>query len=300
MQCTTNLFGETVRDKGVLVFHDESGDYGYSKWVFTGLFWICEEHVQEIDKALKAERENENCSSEIHFSEFPKSFNGDYGAKARVARRWLTIYKNMWAHKAWFNVLAVNTRHLLYDKHRFTQNFHAYNRFTAMAVKGGLAWHFGDADLLKLRMYSDEKSRRPQGLLGDGITTDNFEQYLTKRLQEDTQKYKGPKVKLVEPVQCLSCHKAGPFSTEQEIIQLTDLLLGSVATAVERKSDRPAKLWFGKEVCVLMEDIRLKPRNQRHGLHRRFSVSYFPGKSGQIYNDGQLKIRDNENQLRLF
>lgn len=155
-----DLFGEPVRDKRVLVFHDESGDYGHSEWVFTGLFWICEEQIQEIDEALKAERDKENYSGEIHFSKFPASFDGDYGAKARVARGWLTIYKNAWAYKTWFNVLAVNTKHRFYDHCYFTQSFHAYNRFTAIAIKGGLAWHFGNTDSLQLQVYSDEKSRQ--------------------------------------------------------------------------------------------------------------------------------------------
>ena len=37
------------------------------------------------------------------------------------------------------------------------------------------------------------------------------------------------------------------------------------------------------------------------GLHRRFSVSYFPSKDGLIYNDGPIRILDEESaQLSLF
>lgn len=297
-QDSVDLFGRPVQEKTILVFHDESGDYGHNEWVFTGLLWLCEDQMKEIDAALKLARGD--YLGEIHFSDLPSSFNGDFGADAKVARRWMTIFKGQWVYQTWFNVLAINRRHPKYQRHRFTRRFHAYNRFTAVALKAGLAWHFSDVTSLQLKIYSDEKSRRPQGLLGDGIDTDNFEQYLASRLLEDVQKYKGPKAKLVEPLHCLNCPKMGPFGAEQEALQLADLLLGSVATAVDPKSDRPTKLWFGNEVSTLMEDSRLEPWKQRRGLHRRFSVSYFPDNNGSIYTDGQLKIRDNENQLRLF
>lgn len=297
-QDSADLFGQPVQEKIVLVFHDESGTYGRDGWVFTGLLWLHEERAKEIDEVLKQARRG--YLGEIHFSDLPASFDGDFATDARVAREWMNIFKAQWAFQTWFNVLAVNRNHPKYEHHRFTRDFHAYNRFTAMALKAGLAWHFGGVASLQLRICSDEKSRRPWGLLGDGVTTDNFEQYLTNRLLEDTQRYKGPKVKLVEPVQCLSCPKTGPFSEEQEAIQLADLLLGSVATAVEPKSERQTKLWFGKEICTLIRDTRLESWKQRYGLYRRFSVSYFPDNNGCIYADGQLKINDNENQLRMF
>lgn len=297
-QDSINLFGEPIQEKTIRVFHDESGVYGRDDWVFTGLLWLPEEQARKIDEALKQARGD--YLGEIHFSDLPASFDGDFAADARVARKWMNIFKEKWACRTWFNVLAINRKHSKYEHHRFTQDFHAYNRFTAMALKAGLAWHFNDVASLQLKIYSDEKSRRPQGLLGDGVTTDNFEQYLTNRLLEDTQKYKGPKVKLVEPVHCLSCPETGPFAAEQEALQLADLLLGSVATAVDPKSDRPTKLWFGKEISTLIQDTRLEPWKQRCGLNRRFSVSYFPDNNGCIYTDGQLKIEDSDNQLRLF
>lgn len=297
-QTPVNLFGEALQETIILVFHDESGDYGRDNWVFSGLLWLHEKQVKELDKALKLARGD--YLGEIHFADLPASFDGDFAADARVAREWMTIFKRQWAYQTWFNVLAVNRKHRGYQHYRFTRHFHAYNRFTAMAFKAGLAWHFGDVASLRLRVYSDEKSRRPQGLLGDGVTTDNFEQYLENQLLEDTQRYKGPKVKLVEPVDCLSCPETGPFGAEQEALQLADLLLGSVATAVEPKSDRLTKLWFGREISGLIRDTRLEPWKQRYGLHRRFSVSYFPDDHGRVHTEGQLKISDSDNQPRLF
>jgi hypothetical protein len=155
-------------------------------------------------------------------------------------------------------------------------------------------------DSLRLLVYSDEKSRRPQGLLGDGITTDNFETYLARRLKAGTRSPSGTTVCLGGQVECLSCPKIGPYSAEQECIQLADILLGAVATAVERKSDRQTKLWFGKEICKLIQDVRVEPWKQTLGLHRRFSVSYFPNNRGEVYTNGTLKISEMGKQLSMF
>ena len=297
-QPPVNLFGEAVQEKTILVFHDESGDYGRDDWVFTGLLWLNEERLEELGKALKLARGD--YQGEIHFADLPASFHGGFAADARIARKWMTTFKTQWAYQSWFNVLALNRRHPGYEHRRFTRSFHSYNRFTAMAMKGGLAWHFGDVPSLQLRVFSDEKSRRPQGLLGDGVTTDNFERYLETQLPEATHKYKGPRVKLAEPVNCLGCPETGPFGAEHEVLQLVDLLLGSVATAVEPRSNRPTKLWFGREISGLIRDTRLEPWRQRYGLHRRFSVSYFPDHQGRVHAEGQLRGDASENQMRLL
>lgn len=284
----------------ISVFHDESGDYGNSEWILTGLLWIDEKLLPQIDKELKYKREEEDYLGEIHFNKFPRSFKGDFGPKARVAQKWFELWWGKWADSTWFNVLAVNTRHTKYEHRRFTRGFHAYNRFTAITLKSGLAWHFNEVDSLVLQIYSDEKSRRPKGLLGDGIDKDNFEQYLTWRLGKDTKSYKGPKVYFKGSVRCISCPKKGPFTQEEELLQLTDLLLGAVSTAVKPKSNRETKLWFGKEIAKLIQDVRRKPWEQQFGLHRRFSVSYFPDNKVEIYTNGPIEIARNKSQLSLF
>ncbi len=297
-QPPVDLFGETIQKKTVLVFHDESGDYGRDDWVFTGLLWLNEERLRELDQTLKLARGD--YQGEIHFADLPASFYGDFAADARVARTWMTAFKAEWAYQSWFNVLAVNRRHPGYEHRRFTRDFHAYNRFTAMAIKAGLAWHFRDVPSMQLKVFSDEKSRRPQGLLGDGFTTDNFEQYLETRILDATHSYRGPSVKLAEPINCLGCPRTGPFGAEHEVLQLVDLLLGSVAAAVEPKSNRPTKLWLGREISGLIRDTRLLPWRQRYCLHRRFSVSYFPDSHGRVHGEGQLRVDAAQNQMRMF
>ena len=82
--------------------------------------------------------------------------------------------------------------------------------------------------------------------------------------------------------------------------QLCDLLLGSVCSAITMKSKTETKTWLGGTIARLMIDTRQKPWQQKFGLHRRFSVSYFPNSRGELFSDGQLAIVESQNQPRLF
>ena len=293
-----DLFSKPIENLNISVFHDESGSFSHGKWSLTGLFWIKDDFIDEINQDLKNIRKEEEYEGEIHFCKLAKFFQGQFGAKARVAKKWFSFWENKWIRKSWFNVFAINRICPEYDHSRFDKKFHAYNRFTAMALKGGLAWYFNNENAINLKIYSDEKARRPEGLLGDGFTTDNFEIYLESKLNTFS-KYKGPKVCLKNQIECLSCAKKGPFSPQEEILQLTDLLLGSVQIAINPKSNRETKCWFGKQMAKIMEDTKLKPWKQKYRLHRRFSVNYFPNKNGRIYKNEKIEINKNKNQLTL-
>jgi len=297
-----NLFGQIEMPPELFVFHDESGSYNSGDWVFIGLLWVNKDWVAKICECLRKVREEFNYYREIHFNKFPKSFNGEFGIKAQVAKEWFNLWRGKISDMSYFNVLAVNRTHKKYDHKRFTKDFHAYNRFTAIALKSGLSWFFKDENAIRLKIFSDEKVRRPEGILSDGINIDNFEEYLMQRLKEDTKNYKGPKVKLSNSVKCISCSKKGPYSQEEELLQLLDLLLGSVATAIAPKSKRETKIWFAMQILPLIEDIRKEPWKQTYNLYRKFSISYFPDNSGLIYNDGPLGINENnyDKQFKLF
>ncbi|WP_440955957.1 hypothetical protein ACSAZK_03095 [Methanosarcina sp. Mfa9] len=296
----TTLFGDCIKSQSFTVYHDESGGYGNTKWVYTGLFWINENYIPEIYKDLQEIRQGENYYGEIHFKNFPKSFGGEYGGKTRVAKEWFNLWKNKWSRKSYFNVLAVNTNHPRYENDRFSKEFHAYNLFTLLAIKSGVPWFFPNYSEIHLNICSDEKTRRPEGAIPDGTNNDNFEEYL--KWQVGIMDVKGPIVNISEDVKCISCPKKGPYAPEHEFLQLTDLLLGSVTTAVEAKANRKTKIWFGKQMAKIMEDIRLEPWNQKFKLHRRFSVSYFPDEFGKIYNDEPMDILNlsDKNQTTLF
>lgn len=299
-----DLFMQPIQDPNICVFHDESGDYGHSKWVYTGLFWINNNDILEIDNDLKNIRDEEEYYGEIHFKNFPKRFAGEYGAKARVAKDWFNLWKRKWSKRSYFNVLCIDKKHPNYNNSNFTKNFHEYNRFVAMAMKSGLSWFFKDFNHITLFIHSDEKSRRPQDIIPDGTYYDNFEEYLKMKICNygNIEEYKGPEVTLGYDIQCLACPKMGPFTQEEELLQLTDLLIGSVSSAVEAKSKHETKSWFGTKISFMMNDIRQKPYLQKLKLHRKFSVSYFPVKIQEDFNNGPMEIlngMDNE-QCKLI
>ncbi len=81
---------------------------------------------------------------------------------------------------------------------------------------------------------------------------------------------------------------------------MTDILIGSVASAVEAKSKQKTKLWFGNEIIKFIDDINLKPWKQKYGLHRKFSVSLSPDDKGLVSNTTEIKIKKDDNQLSLL
>ena len=88
-----DLFGKPIENLNISVFHDESGDFGYGKWVLIGLFWIEEDSIDEINQDLKNIRKEEKYGGEIHFCKLAKYFQGQFGAKARVAKKWFSFWE---------------------------------------------------------------------------------------------------------------------------------------------------------------------------------------------------------------
>jgi hypothetical protein len=296
-----NLFGEELHPLGIKVYHDESGTFGSSRWCCIGLLWSIEHNENEMLHRLLKARIGEDYWGKIHYSDLPSKFEGEYGKDARVARDWLNIYINNLSQILWFNALAIDTHCKAYDGRRFKQDFHAYNRFTAMSLYGAIKWNFPENKHIKLTMYSDDKNR---GIVGDGVTRDNFEVYIGKRLDADlfgdrsmiTVDFDFP----IRMVNIPKCRDEQDMCVEDELLQLCDLLLGSTQCAITGASQVETKSRLAKRLSPLITDTRKKPWEQQFNLHRRFSVRYFPNAYGQIYADGQLAIEEDRRQLRLF
>ncbi len=281
-----DIFGDELQERKIFVFHDESGDFTInSDWFYTGLLWINQSDITELVNDLSICRELEKCTSEIHYKNFRKTFEKPNEIKERLAKEWFNLWQQKWSKRSWFNVFAVNKKHKQYDETRFSEKFHAYNRFTAMTFKSGLAWFFQNYPDITLSICSDEKSREE---------SDNFKDYLLARIQRDSEESRySPNVKFDDPAPIFeSCPKYGPYNTNQELLQLTDILLGSVSSAIEHKSVYHTKTWFGVKISQLMEDVRKKPWEQKYDLHKKFSVSYFPNEYGHCYNNGQVKVNE--------
>ncbi|MGY4707513.1 hypothetical protein ACVNPS_07175 [Candidatus Bipolaricaulota sp. J31] len=283
-----------LRHAKFYVFHDES--IPSKRWLLIGLTFVDERDLDTVREALRQARSEENYDGEVHFNDLPKFFGGEYGAKVRVALRWMQLYQDRLAESVYFSCLAVDRHSPAFDHSRFRHDFHAYNRFTAMALKAGIAWHLGpkDLDRVTIRFLSDAKDRasRPdQGMV------DNFEEYLPYRAELDAflaqmEGKRYPKI-VMASVNLID-------SAREDLLQLTDVLLGATQMALVAGSKRPTKRKLGEFVARWCQDLRKPPWKQHFGLHRKFNLWAFPDKNGHPYNDVPLTLHIDDGQLALF
>jgi len=288
-----DLWGQKHRKSGnYLVFHDESEPT--KAWLFIGLLFVRQDRVQEVLDVLRHYRRQENYTGEIHFSTLPRKFAGPYGAKARVARGWLQAYPGLCEH-ARFTCLAVHRASPKFDHKRFSEDFHAYNRFTAMAIKAGISWLLGPEkyDELHITVISDAKERKSRPTQG---IVDNFDEYLAYRVEFDAflSQQKNPMRPSVKVGDILL-----EDSAQHDLLQLTDLLLGALQNAVVAGSQRETKRYLAETVARWCEDIQKVPRKQKLGMRRKFHVWGFPDDKGRPFNRVPCRIVE-QDQLSLF
>ena len=295
MKKEKDLFGNIIERKATYwVFHDES--IPNNRWFIIGLLFVKAEYLQKVEQALNYLLEKENYNGEIHFSCLPKKFQGEYGAKARIALNWLKEFENRLADYAKFSALAVDRFSPAYDHSRFTKEYHAYNRFTALALKGAIAWLLGPENLDKLSIVfvSDAKfrmSRPEEGWI------DNFEKYIPYRAQLDSylSRLEGKKYPFVK-IEKLETED----SSRNILLQFCDILLGATQTAIVAGSTKKTKRRLGQVIVKWHKDLFLPPREQTFNLQRKFHLWAFPDKNGAPYTNIDFALKINDGQLNLL
>lgn len=221
----------------VTAVHDESGNYGADRYFATGFVFVLDEHVEAVLAALRAAREENDYWGEIHYSKITQG-----SAKYRTALDWMVIAEGeMASGHVRAKVLSVDTHAPGFEHDRFRRRpHHAYNRFTRMVLESGLSWCFcADADILDVRVLSDEKSRRYGGDDEDPSATDNFDTYLPRATNPSyvSARFVPPRVELVSPG---DWHQE--CDTACELVQLADLIISSTAAAIRGPSRKRQKL----------------------------------------------------------
>ncbi|NLG96419.1 MAG: DUF3800 domain-containing protein [Chloroflexi bacterium] len=293
-----SIFGQEIRKQAnFYVFHDESEPVSNKGWLLIGLLFVNQNSLSSIEAALKFYREKEKYTGEIHFCELPKYFFGKFGAKARVAKRWMKAYQNGLCDFAQFTCLAVNRASPRFEHNRFKQDYHAYNRFTAMAIKAGISFLLTPLgyDDIELNIISDGKDRksRPEQNLGD-----NFEDYLIYRVELDNslaqQNINSPYPNVrMKPVKTIN-------SAKSDLLQLTDILLGALQAALMGISKRPVKLELGRIAASWYLDLQNPLWKQRYGMQRKFNLWGFPDENGKPFNRFLMALLRCPDQLTLF
>jgi len=264
------------------VFHDESEPN--KRWLLIGLLLVRKEHLDEVRAELQGCRRKEGYEGELHFSALPKSFGGVWGAKARVAREWLLAFQNGLCDRVFFSALAVDRQSPRYDHKRFPREFHAYNRFTAMALKAAIAWHLGpqNLDTVMVHFISDAKNRATRP---DRALIDNFEEYLPYRAELDSflsQSETYPRVRMDLELR---------DSAEEDLLQMCDILLGATQMALVAGSSRPTKRELGEFIVRWYRDLQQPLRQRQFRLYRKFNLWGFPDQNRRPYNRVELALR---------
>ncbi len=289
-----NFWGNLVIHRQTYyIFHDES--IPNKRWFLVGLLFVRDTDLEKVRAALRDGRQREDYWGEVHFSDLPRNFNGPYGAKARVARHWMEAFQARLADLARFTVLAVDRHSPAYDPKRFPKDYHAYNRFTAMALKAGIAWFLGPESLdeVKITLVSDVKDRMSRP---DQGWVDNFEEYLPFRAELDAflGKLQG------KPYPQVEMNLKLEDSANNDLLQFCDLLLGATQQALVASSSRPVKRELGKMVAQWYQDLQQPPRKQHFGLYRKFNLWGFPDRNGGPLERVELALRLDDNHLLLF
>jgi len=286
--------GKYCNKKGnYFVFHDES--IPNKRWFLIGLLFVKDVYINNVLRTLHYYREKENYFGEIHFSKLPKNFDGRWGAKARTARMWLKAYEAILCEQAFFIGLVVDRHSPAYEHKRFSKHYHAYNRFTAMALKAGISWFLvpQDYDEVEITFISDAKDRlsRPdEGMI------DNFEEYIPYRALLDSflSWKKGKKYPFIRLNLKLEDSK------NNDLLQLCDLLLGAIQTAIVGEASRPTKRELGSMIVQWCKDLHNPPWEQEYKLHRKFNLWAFPNHKGEPYNNIPFSLKINDKQLKIF
>lgn len=282
-----DLWGNpSVKSGCIHIYHDESEPN--KRWLLIGLLFVVKEKIPRIKDALKYYRDRERYFSEIHFSKLPKSFGGEGGKKARLARDWLQAYQDNLHEHAFFSALAIDRHSPAYEPRRFTHDFHAYNRFTAMAVKSGVAWHMIPLkyDKIEVTFISDAKNRSSS--LDEGIV-DNFESYIPYKAALDNWIAREAEGK---PYPQLNISELHPVDSKlEDLLQLTDLILGALQKALIGGSTTGVKARLAEKGHRWYLDIKRKPWEQNYKMHRKFNVWGFPNAQGLPFNNLSLALK---------
>ena len=293
------------------IYHDESYR---KKWFIIGILWVDEAKKAQIVESLSDVRRRNNYWGNIHFCKLT-----NHSPKAKTAREWFKIAKkSCQTGRLLFYLLAVNRHHEKYDRKRFSKDFHEYNRFTAIAIYSSFRWFFPNIKESKIVMYSDEKSRRPGGeRYGDGISTDNFEEYIRFRFSHDIEEklLKSENVinysitrlpheiSDVVPLSTSGNRTSSEIKDEVELLELCDLLLGAFGQAISGSivsSKKSIKNELSDNAKRIIKDIEKEPWNQSFNLHRKISVNAFPDGNGKSYSKNVISSADKNRSLYDF
>lgn len=272
------------------IYHDESGtDPTHDRFEFHGVLIV--PIAARSSVLAKLARSRKGYGGRIHFVDLRDRGSAE---KAGATARWLDLWFEDLSFDCPYKCLIVDRQSPAFRASSYPNHHDLYNHAAGMALTGAVAWSLGSYDQIDLALYSEERSLSHE----DPFLT-SVPRYLAlrvhrKRLQGRV-KYPelDPPPGAITPVPGDPAKAQGELGLHCELVQLTDALTGAVAQAVRASAAATVKLDLGTMVSGWIEDTRQPPWLQASQLHRRFSVSCFPGKGGGFYDvDLRISSRD--------
>jgi hypothetical protein len=203
------------------------------------------------------------------------------------------------SERCFYHCLAVDTKSAAFMPRRFGEPHQAYNYFARTAIVGAIAWCLKDFRAVALKLHSDCKTR---------LEGDNFEEYIPREVTAAIQEKRRRRPSAYPALRLLADRvvlvDSNPMSVDKtlreecELTQLVDIVTSAIMQALTAASGRTAKLALADLIAAWVVDTRKPPWLQTEELHRRFSVSCFPGSDGGFYNPALPVIT--RHQMQLF
>jgi len=283
------------RQAAVHLFHDESGFTNRDRFGIHGLLAVPDLRVESIGHELAAMRRRHGYEHEVHFKDVGGARQSQSPAW-RLARDWLRSTLEHFLEEARVKVFVVDMRHEEYDRTRYARPVSAYRRFAISAGKSMVAWCFRGDDVLLIRPYTDAGNPHAQlARKKDGTLFDSFARYVVsecvKAKKVEGKDFYPEDVRFVHPLVAVPSNPSklnletaeglglsvDELRVRSDFIQLIDLIVGSVGSAVRLETVNAGKVELAEQVAGYLAHTYTLPLSRALKRSRRLSVSYFPG-----------------------
>jgi len=293
----------------VHVFHDERGFTSDTRYGVHGMLAVPDDLVEEFGREIRRLRAKQGYFHEMHFKDLATR-TPDASPDWLLARDCLRFLFEFGFESARFKAFAVDFKHSEFDRVRYHTRTKAYRRFAVTNAKSLVAWCLrGDGKLL-VTPFTDAGNPHARAFRRrDGTLFDSFGRYVERecriaRTQEGKTFY--PDVEFSSPLRAIPSNPSmlseqlaselglsmDELITRSDLIQLTDLLVGSLGAALAPDASNVGKQQLIELVASHLAETYELPLSKAIKRARRFSLSCFPGTGRTPYAVSLAGVRE--------
>ena len=297
----TPLFGnrDSLREISITIYGDERKSL-CERWDYTGVLFIPTPALPCFHAKLQNCRDRIGFYNEMKFSSLNPSGRG---AKVEVAKLWVShvIEEAKGDRDLFIKILGVDKENIDYAAFggeatgRGTYA-NIYNRLFRSQLIGGIKYYFGEYD----RVVVDDVIHHREGNLQNH---EYFDWHSITRADREIENvsFASDTIRFVSS----DPGSEDAHDIHTELVQFTDIVLGSVSHCVECHNERNNGQHRVAEVILpLVERMSLRPKNAQssYRYHRRYGLSFFPkprsqslpggATSNAIYTRRRMRLRE--------